>query len=77
MNSSRLACAIAAASLTLGSFGAFAQGQVRDRNASNNPEIYQRTHPEDQSGRDLQGGPNVRLQQERQQRDNTYNDSRR
>lgn len=34
-----------------------AQGRVYDRNASNNPEIYQQTHPEDRSNPQLQGAP--------------------
>jgi Ni/Co efflux regulator RcnB len=56
MKSSRIICAVAAVSLSLGSLGAFAQGRVYDRNASNNPEIYQRTHPEDAgASQDLQG----------------------
>lgn len=56
MKSSRIVCAIAAASLTLGSFSAFAQGRVYDRNASNNPEIYRQTHPEDAgNAQNLQG----------------------
>ena len=56
MKSSAIVSAILASALTLGSFGAFAQGQVYDRNASNNPEIYQRTHPEDaRNSRNLQG----------------------
>jgi Ni/Co efflux regulator RcnB len=56
MKSSAIVCAIAAASLGLGSVSAFAQ---YDRNASNNPEIYQRTHPEDQTQRNLQSPRNV------------------
>jgi Ni/Co efflux regulator RcnB len=56
MKSSRIACAVAAAALTLGSFSAFAQGRVYDRNASNNPEIYRQTHPEDAgNAQNLQG----------------------
>jgi Ni/Co efflux regulator RcnB len=58
MKSSAIVSAIAAASLTLGSFSAFAQGRTYDRNASNNPEIYNQTHPEDAGRRDLQGTPN-------------------
>jgi Ni/Co efflux regulator RcnB len=54
MKSSAIVCAVAAV-LSLGSVSSFAQGRVYDRNASNNPEIYQQTHPEDQSGRNLQG----------------------
>lgn len=46
MKSSAVVCAIAAASLSLGSLSAFAQGHdPYDRNASNNPEIYRQTHP--------------------------------
>ena len=56
MKSSRIVCAVAAAALSLGSLSAGAQGMVRDRNASNNPEIYQQTHPEDTRRQpDLQG----------------------
>jgi Ni/Co efflux regulator RcnB len=58
MESSRIVCVIAAAALGLGSLSAFAQGQTRDRNASNNPEIYQRTHPEDNPNRNLQAPGN-------------------
>lgn len=60
MKSSAIVCAIAAVSLSLGSLSAFAQGQTYDRNASNNPEIYQRTHPNDVPDRNLQGGPGAR-----------------
>lgn len=56
MNKSTLVCALAMA-LTFGSLSANGQGRVRDPNASNNPEIYQQTHPEDTSGRNLQGVP--------------------
>lgn len=56
MKSSAIVCAIAAAALSLGSLSAFGQGRVRDPNASNNPEIYRQTHPEDPAGaRNLQG----------------------
>ena len=56
MKKSPFVCALAL-TLTLGSFSANSQGRVRDPNASNNPEIYQQTHPEDTSGRNLQGAP--------------------
>ncbi len=56
MRNSALVCALAV-TLTVASLPADAQGRVRDPNASNNPEIYQQTHPEDTSGRSLQGAP--------------------
>ena len=60
MKSSRIVSAIAAVALGLGSVWALAQGQTYDRNASNNPEIYQRTHPNGVQDRNLQGRPNDR-----------------
>jgi Ni/Co efflux regulator RcnB len=57
MNSRFIAGAVAAAALWAGAPPAFAQGRVVDRNASNNPEIYQQTHPEDRSNPQLQGTP--------------------
>lgn len=57
MKSSAVACAVLAASFTLGTLSALAQGRVYDRNASNNPEIYRQTHPEDTSQPNLQRGP--------------------
>ena len=56
MKKSTLVCALAF-TLTFGALSVNAQGRVRDPNASNNPEIYQQTHPEDTSGRSLQGAP--------------------
>jgi Ni/Co efflux regulator RcnB len=56
MKTSAIVSAIVAATLAAGSFSAFAQGRVYDRNASNNPEIYRQTHPEDAgNARNLQG----------------------
>jgi Ni/Co efflux regulator RcnB len=56
MKYSRIVCAVAAVCLSFGSLGAFAQGRAYDRNASNNPEIYRQTHPEDAgASQDLQG----------------------
>jgi Ni/Co efflux regulator RcnB len=61
MKSSAIISALAAVSLSIASLSAGAQGMVRDRNASNNPEIYRQTHPEDTRRQpDLQGGRNDR-----------------
>jgi Ni/Co efflux regulator RcnB len=60
--------AIACATLCAGTLPAFAQGRVYDRNASNNPEIYQQTHPEDRSNPDLQGRPAPGLERRDQDR---------
>jgi cell division septation protein DedD len=57
MKSRLIVSAIACAALCVGTLPALAQGRVYDRNASNNPEIYQQTHPEDRSNPDLQGRP--------------------
>ena len=57
MSSRFVLSAIAACALCAGTLPAFAQGRVYDRNASNNPEIYQQTHPEDRSNPQLQGQP--------------------
>ncbi|MFC5498919.1 RcnB family protein [Caenimonas terrae] len=54
---SRFVLPLAAAALCAASLPALAQGRVYDRNASNNPEIYQQTHPEDRSNPQLQGPP--------------------
>lgn len=60
MKSSAIVWAVAA-TLSLGSLSALAQGRVYDRNASNNPEIYRQTHPEDAHNADnLQGPPRYR-----------------
>lgn len=45
--------AIASATLVLASVAALAQPVPYDRNASNNPEIYRQTHPEDPRGRNF------------------------
>lgn len=45
--------AIASATLVLASVSVLAQPIPYDRNASNNPEIYQQTHPEDPRGRNF------------------------
>lgn len=55
MSNRFLISAIATASMCAASLPALAQGRVLDRNASNNPEIYQQTHPEDRSNPQLQG----------------------
>jgi Ni/Co efflux regulator RcnB len=57
VNSRLIVSALACATLCAGALPAIAQGRVYDRNASNNPEIYQQTHPEDRSNPDLQGRP--------------------
>ena len=55
MKPAALVCSLAALSFAA---VALAQGRVYDRNASNNPEIYRQTHPEDAgSAQDLQGRP--------------------
>lgn len=80
MKSSAIVCAIAAATLSLGSLSAFAQGRVYDRNASNNPEIYRQTHPEDAgNARNLQGPPQRGLDRnfDRGERRNDRRDDRR
>jgi Ni/Co efflux regulator RcnB len=70
MKISAYICAIAAASLSLGSLSAFAQGRVRDPNASNNPEIYRQTHPEDPAGAlNLQGRSARRFDNRNDRRD--------
>ena len=50
---------VAVAALWGASLPALSQGRVYDRNASNNPEIYQQTHPEDRSNPQLQGPPSA------------------
>ena len=58
MKAAALVCSVAALSFATTSLPALAQGRVYDRNASNNPEIYRQTHPEDAgSAQDLQGRP--------------------
>lgn len=59
MNSRLIVSAVAAATLCAGALPASAQGRVYDRNASNNPETYQQTHPEDRSNPQLQGPARV------------------
>lgn len=51
---------VAVAALCGASLPTLSQGRVYDRNASNNPEIYQQTHPEDRSNPQLQGLPAAR-----------------
>lgn len=60
MTSRSIFSAVAAATLCSASLPALSQGRVYDRNASNNPEIYQQTHPEDRSNPQLQGPPFAR-----------------
>lgn len=58
MNSRLIVSAIAATTLCAGALPAASQGRVYDRNASNNPEIYMQTHPEDAANAgNLQGLP--------------------
>jgi Ni/Co efflux regulator RcnB len=58
MKTTALICSLTALSFAAVSLPALAQGRVPDRNASNNPEIYRQTHPEDAgSAQDLQGRP--------------------
>ena len=57
MSSRFFRCAIAAAAVLATGAAALAQGRVYDRNASNNPEVYQQTHPDDRSNPQLQGPP--------------------
>ncbi|GAC1608441.1 MAG: hypothetical protein NVS3B2_17870 [Ramlibacter sp.] len=58
MKPAAIVCALAAVAFCATALPVFAQGRVYDRNASNNPEIYRQTHPEDAgSAQDLQGRP--------------------
>jgi Ni/Co efflux regulator RcnB len=77
MNSRFTLTALAAAALWAGMLPAFAQGRVRDRNASNNPEIYQQTHPEDLSNPQLQGTPRQLDRSEPSRRDQDRGDAHR
>lgn len=64
--------AIASTALAVATLPAFGQGQVRDRNASNNPEIYQQTHPEDRSNPQLQGPAPARAAERPAQREQRH-----
>lgn len=80
MTSRFVLSAIAAVTLCVASLPALSQGRVYDRNASNNPEIYQQTHPEDRSNRQLQGPPAARPAErpaDRGQRDAARNEAAR
>ena len=78
MKSRAIVWVLAAASLSLGSLSAFAQGRVRDPNASNNPEIYRQTHPEDPAGaQNLQGPPGRRFENRDDRREADRRDERR
>lgn len=77
MKRSAIVCAVAAVALSLGSLSAHAQGRVRDPNASNNPEIYRQTHPEDPAGAQNLQGPSQRRWDHRQPRESGRRDDRR
>lgn len=78
MNNRLIVSAFACATLCAGALPAFAQGRVYDRNATNNPEIYQQTHPEDRSNPDLQGRPAPRVDRgEQERRDAARNEQQR
>lgn len=70
MNSRLIVSAIAAATLCASALPAAAQGRVYDRNASNNPEIYQQTHPEDaHNAQNLQGPAAPRVERHEPRRE--------
>lgn len=67
MNRRLIVSAIAAATLCAGALPAAAQGRVYDRNASNNPEIYRQTHPEDAGNAGNLQGPAAPARVDREQ----------
>jgi Ni/Co efflux regulator RcnB len=76
MKPAALVCSLAALSCAVAWLPALAQGRVYDRNASNNPEIYRQTHPEDAaSAQDLQGRPAQIDRREADQRDQASRDA--